>query len=431
MLLCYILQLNAQNTITLTFSAIQNGLHQPLDSINIENLTQGGDTMLHAPDTVLELTDISSIHDMNSVDHAGLWLNPVYPGYGGAPLQVRLSLAKPEQVTLRLYDVAGREHAALTERLMAGEHCFHVHAGVETLLILSAETSHQHSICKIVCVGQKNEGCRLVFAGSKGNSVLGKSQKTIFPWLPGDHLRYTGFVSGLSDTIIDNPSQSTTYAFQIPYSFCPPTVTDTNGTIYNTVQIGYQCWLRENLRVRHYNTGIGIPNVTLDNSWQLLTTGAMCWYNNDSATYYAIYGALYNWHAVNSGQLCPKGWHVPSDDEVKTMEMYLGMTQAQADSFGWHGTDEGGRLKEAGTAHWNPPNMGATNATGLTVLPGGCRFGNGGYFNHIGNYGYLWTATFYSAPDAWIREFSYNSQRINRIYPFKTFGFSVRCIKDS
>ncbi len=423
--------MKAQTTITLSFSGIQNGLSQPLDSTKIENLTQGGDTMLHAPDTALELTYISGIHNLDVQNNAEIWLYPAYYLTSTGVIQVWLFLEKQSRVTLRLFDIAGIEYTALTEMLQVGQHRIYVHTGIKTFLILSAESNGRRSVCKITGFGTDDKEMRLEYGGLIGNYSTAKIQLSTFPWFPGDHLRFTGFAGNYSDTIIDDPIQSKVYVFVIPGSQCPPTVTDTNGNVYNTVQISYQCWLRENLRVRHYNNGLAIPNNITDYVWSSLTTGAMSWYNNDSATYFSTYGALYNWHAVNSGQLCPTGWHVPSDAEFKTLEISLGMTQAQVDSFGWRGTDEGGKLKETGTAHWNAPNTGATNSGGLTLLPGGCRFGSGGYYNHIGNYGYLWSATSYDTSGSWFREFSKSEQRINRVYPIKTFGFSVRCIKDT
>ncbi|MCK4448089.1 MAG: fibrobacter succinogenes major paralogous domain-containing protein, partial [Candidatus Marinimicrobia bacterium] len=130
------------------------------------------------------------------------------------------------------------------------------------------------------------------------------------------------------------------------------TVTDIDGNTYQTVKIGDQWWMAENLKVTHYRNGDPIPNVTDNTDWSNLTTGAYCNYDNN-ASYVTTYGRLYNWYTVNDSRyIAPSGWHVPTDEELKELEMYLGMSQSQADYTGYRGTDEGGKLKETGTTHW-------------------------------------------------------------------------------
>jgi uncharacterized protein (TIGR02145 family) len=189
--------------------------------------------------------------------------------------------------------------------------------------------------------------------------------------------------------------------------------------------------MKENLKARNYRNGASILLVTDNTTWTGLSTGARCWYNNDSATYANTYGALYNWFAVdNSSGICPTGWHVPTDLEWQTLEMHLGMTQPQANSTMWRGTDEGGKMKEAGTAHWYSPNTGATNSSGFTALPGGDRNGNYGNFLSVGSYGYWWSSTAHSTTNAWYRFLSYYYSDVYRYRYNKGFGFSVRCMRD-
>jgi uncharacterized protein (TIGR02145 family) len=212
-------------------------------------------------------------------------------------------------------------------------------------------------------------------------------------------------------------------------SDCPPTVTDYDGNVYQTVLIGDQCWMMENLKVTHYRNGDPIPHVTDGATWSELSTGAYCNYDNDPANV-ATYGRLYNWYAVDdSRNIAPEGWHVPSDDEWKQLEMYLGMSQAEADDVGWRGTDEGGKLKEAGTTHWYPPNEGATNESGFTALPGGYRSLKGNFFD-MGYGAYFWSSTEDSSFYAWRRYLYYNYSQVSRYNYGKQFGFSVRCVRD-
>jgi len=125
------------------------------------------------------------------------------------------------------------------------------------------------------------------------------------------------------------------------------------------VVIGTQVWSCYNLDVYKLNDGTNIPQVTNATTWAALTTPAYCWYNNDSVTY-KEYGRLYNWYAVNTGKLCPIGWHVPSVLDIDILNTYLGASG-------------GGKMKEAGLSHWTTPNTGATNSSGFRALPGGHR----------------------------------------------------------
>ena len=145
------------------------------------------------------------------------------------------------------------------------------------------------------------------------------------------------------------------------------TVSDVDGNVYQTVTICNQTWTKSNLNVSKYRNGDFIPQVTDPTAWANLTTGAWCYYNDDPANG-AVYGKLYNWHAVNDPRgLAPQGWHIPSDIELTTLTNCLG-----GESIA------GGQMKESGFAHWLSPNTDATNSSGFTGLPGGSR-GTMGY----------------------------------------------------
>ena len=221
------------------------------------------------------------------------------------------------------------------------------------------------------------------------------------------------------------------------YSSCnkdlvaPITVTDIDGNTYNTVIIGTQVWMAEDLKVTHYPNGDTIPHVTSNLFWHLLsdnnTDDAYCFYNNDNST---DYGALYtyaaaigdNWardNTTNQG-VCPDGWHLPSDAEWITLTDYLG------------GEDvAGGKMKEIGTTHWYVPNTGATNESGFTALPGGDRRRDTGNFDYLGINSYFWSAAGGSA-FIWVRTLRYGGSDVSCGYSTnKSFGFSVRCLRDN
>src|ERR1035437_5498763 len=186
------------------------------------------------------------------------------------------------------------------------------------------------------------------------------------------------------------------------------------------VTICSQVWKVKNLDVSTYRNGDPIPQVTDPTAWVALTTGAWCWYNNDSATNASTYGKLYNGYSVNDPRgLAPTGWHVPSDAEWTTLSTCLG-----GDAVA------GGAMKETGTTHWTSPNTGATNSSGFTGLPGGYR-ANPGIFTTVGNYGFWWSSTAYVTTNLWYRYLSYNDGTIFKDWLFnKQFGFSVRCLRD-
>jgi uncharacterized protein (TIGR02145 family) len=216
-----------------------------------------------------------------------------------------------------------------------------------------------------------------------------------------------------------------------PIPNCSPMgiLIDIDGNEYQTIKIGDQWWMMENLKVTHYRNGDPIPNVTDSGEWVALTTGAYCEYDN-ALSNTAVYGRLYNWYAVDDGRnIAPEGWHVPTDNEWKLLEMYLGMSQAEADQVDGRGTDEGGKLKESGTYHWLSPNTGATNESGFTALPGGHRDLNGMY-NDMHLYAPFWSFTAWSGDEAWFRALLYLTPWIHRNYYNKKAGLSIRCVRD-
>jgi uncharacterized protein (TIGR02145 family) len=197
---------------------------------------------------------------------------------------------------------------------------------------------------------------------------------------------------------------------------CPDTVTDIDGNVYNVVQIGNQCWTKENLRTTRYNNGSVIPNVTSDLAWVSLNTPAWCNYNNSPAND-AVYGKLYNWYTVAAGNLCPTGWHVPTDAEWTVLTDFLGGTSVA-----------GGKMKS--TTGWNAPNTAATNESGFSGIPGGCRDGDVGGFGSVGYSGYWWSSSEGGTGDAWGRSLYYDFGGATRNDVNKLNGFSVRCLRD-
>ncbi len=195
-------------------------------------------------------------------------------------------------------------------------------------------------------------------------------------------------------------------------------IKDPDGNVYTSVVIGTQTWMLENLRTTHLKNGSEIPLITSNTAWSNLNSSGFCWYNNDESANKNTYGALYNWFAVNTGNLCPSGWHVPTIDDWDILATYLGGENSA-----------GGKLKESGTTHWLDPNLGATNESGFTALPGGQR-DNQGTFSMIGIVGFWWTDTPAYSDRAYSRELDNDYSYFFSFNDIKKFGFSVRCLKD-
>ena len=199
-------------------------------------------------------------------------------------------------------------------------------------------------------------------------------------------------------------------------------ITDVDGNTYKTVYIGTQQWMAENLNVSKYNDGTEIPNVTDNTQWSNLTTGAWVYYDNNEPDNNR-FGKLYNWYAVSSTtngnkNVCPSGWHVPSDTEWTILTDYLGGLSVA-----------GGKMKEVGTLNWNSPNTNATNTSLFSALPGGSRDGYGIYHN-VGSDCYWWSSTENGTGNIWDRILYNYVVNAYRDGGGKVAGMSVRCLKD-
>jgi len=220
-------------------------------------------------------------------------------------------------------------------------------------------------------------------------------------------------------------------------------ISDYDGNIYQTVKIGNQIWMKENLKSTHYADGTAMVNGT--GVGDIFNDSFTKYYfaYNDNEDFVPIYGRLYTWAAVINGEsveqttstrvqgVCPDGWHVPDDAEWKKLERYLGMTDRESDLTGWRGTNEGLMLRETGTSHWfdYTDYIPGTNTSGFTALPAGSRSYNGS-FNDLMRRANFWSATENIGSFAWCRRMYYNGSEVFRYDDIKTRAYSVRCVKD-
>lgn len=438
-------------TIELTFTATYDSQHVPLESILIENLTQGGDITLFQGDTVYPLI-YTHIHDNGSSTENGFYVFQNYPNPFKQKTSVDLFLPEKEGINISVLDILGRELTHFKNTLNKGYHTFTFYPGNEKYYLLTVTGERARQTIKMLNAGYNLASasqCRIVYTHFNGSSEKLKSQKAITELIfsLGDTLRFTGFAKTLNEVagsavIEDAPTTDTLYEFEIREGIrCPgtPTVTDIEGNIYSTVQIGWQiggqCWMQENLKTTTYKNGTPIPNIPDDTEWSSLTSGAYVWYDNDSS-WKDLYGAIYNGHTViDTNGLCPIGWHVPSDDEWTELTDYLGGVNApngdmlkscrEVNSYlyGNCNTTEHPRWE------WWDDSIYGTDDYGFSGLPGGLRWYDAP-FAEIGETGLWWSSTPSNSYALWNRYLLRSISEVGIIWGTKKYGLSVRCIKD-
>ncbi len=429
-----IIQGSYSQLVTLTFTAKYEGIYIDLDSIYIQNLTQGGSIMLYYPDTFYVLGP-SSVEEIT--ENSGLYVGPAFPNPFEFSANFDVYIARQERILLRVFDLTGRQISAYENNLPQGWHSFSFIAGNNKMNLLSVETNNGREMLKMVGTGSAGSSAYITYNGLISNTFSRKEIQTFFPWDMGDNLRYTGFstvdssITG-SSTIENDPISDVTLTFFIQRGiscFDEPYITDVDGNVYRTVLVGSKCWMAENLKTSKFNNFDDIPFVADATAWSALTSPGYCWYNdgiyfNDSSVYVETYGLLYNWYAVDPAgngnrNICPEGWHVPSHSEWLEMVNYLGGS-----------TVAGGKLKDHGMLYWESPNTGATNETGFTALPSGARNPDGSYNDYLGTNGHWWSTSEFNTDYAHFAGLGYASSSVLLGNMNKRLGFTVRCVKD-
>ncbi len=191
---------------------------------------------------------------------------------------------------------------------------------------------------------------------------------------------------------------------------CEATITDVDGNTYQVVKIGSQCWMESNLKTSKYNDGTTISNLTENDAWNNSTSGAWCYYKNNSDS--AMYGKLYNWYTANTGKLCPAGWKVPTDDDVKKLLDFVGNPGAAAikSVSGW------------------PEGLNGINSSGFNLYPAGDRFATSGFTN-LGQAAFMWISNEYSTDNGIIYGMAGTVTNFTQMNQKKNTGACIRCIR--
>jgi uncharacterized protein (TIGR02145 family) len=411
---------NAQNYL-LTFAG--TGASSSVDNITVENLTAGTSLTLNGND-ILHLTNIITGINPIETDRSGGM--KIYPNPTIDNSIIKIFPPIEGDATISVYNITGKLVTQVQSYLDHDWQEFKLSGTENGLLLITVKGTDYQFTGKLLCNEKSNGTMNIEKVSNNVQTVDGNMSKmehkgvqvTIdMQYTAGDRLKLTGISSKYTTIITDIPTTSKLVTFT--FIEC----TDGDGNNYPVIQIGTgksapQIWMAENLKATKFKNGTTpIPNITGNAAWQALSTPAFSWYNNEAGNK-ATYGALYNWYTVNTGNLCPTGWHVPTDAEWTTLTDFLGGL-AKA----------GGKLKETGTLHWINPNTGATNETGFTALPGGYRESDGKFYV-LGCISKMWSFSAYNSTFARCRFIHYDKSEMNSDFLNKKAGLSVRCVKD-
>ena len=392
-----------------------SGASETLDSVKVENLTQNNSLVVPGTNTLRLLHELSGIQDGNDSENS----LAIYPNPVKEYCLIEFTLLEEGEFNLAIYDLAGKQIAFTGKNRAHGNHSYRVTGLDNGVYVVLLKTRNSISTGKIICQSGIRRNIGMSYAEEteqpKSEETLtlkNAHSETSMEYTTGDLLKFTGYSAGFSTIMTDIPSMSKTVSFTLV-----PCV-DGDDNPYPVVTIGTQTWMAENLKTTKFLNHTPIPTEKDMYAWNLLTTPAYSYYENDSMSYASVYGPLYNWYVIKAGNLCPSGWHVPDDTEWTTLVDYLGGPAIA-----------GGKLKDTGTSLWQQPNEEATNESGFSALPGASRFANGTFYG-IGTNAFWWTSTEFGGDNAWHRAVCFFNGVVFREQYHKTEGYSVRCIKN-
>jgi len=424
--------LMSQTSITLTFTANTDALHQPLDSVVVENLTQGGDTVLYYPDTVLLLDQGIGIFDPYGYHNEGLILFPSFPNPFTAQTTTRFYLPENDMVTIRVFDLPGREVAIYQQTLPAGEHTFTLYAGSERHYLLVVETSRDKRVQKLISLGGGG-AFKIEHSGSNAGFSGFRKGKSGFPWAPGDQLQFTGYATltgnvPASNTIISNSVSPVTYTFQF---------TESPGSGYPS---GYV----------HCNPNnptliVDVTNPTTGKIWMDKNLGAFQVATSSTDTY--SYGDLYQWGRFADGHQCRTSATTTTlsstdqpghGDFIVAHNTPFDWRSPQNDGL-WQGVNginnpcpTGYRLPTEAELNAERMSWSSNNAVGAFASPlklplAGYRYLSDGSLGYVGSHGYYWSSTVSGTGSSYLYFHSSSASMLNFN---RALGYSVRCLKD-
>lgn len=430
-----IVNLIGQNTtIELTFTARDYLQHIYFDSIYVRNTTQGGDTTLYGLDTILVIDYATIIKDLDNTQKNRFSIINKYPNPIIDQASIEIYIPESSDFSCHIYNLAGQEITFYKGFLDSGKHLFKFQPGRMKFYLFIARWNNIVRSTKLLNSheGIKSERCKLLYLGQIEKITNHKEQSidNDFIFSLGDTLLIVGYSSLGESGILKVPLSSQIYELQFAtntHCINLPTVYY-EGQIYNTIQIYSQCWLKENL-----NVGLMIDGSLNQTNDSIIEK--YC-YNNDSMKC-QVYGGLYQWDETMQysderlrKDICPDGWHVPTDEEWKILEGMVdsnyGVGDQIWDNFWWHGSDVGTMLKSTSGWYWGGNG---TDSFGFTLKPAGYRALDGSFkfMEHTTN---QWTSTTYSEDTSIDHQMDWLWEGVMRYNENKNYGFSLRCIKD-
>ena len=444
-------------TVTLTFTGQDDANHYVrLDSVVVRNLTQGWQETLFWPDTVLIVQEGTGIDDYSGTSTVSkIQLSQNTPNPFTGITFADMALAEEGKVLVEVTDMAGRVVVFNNyPSLQKGLNQLRISLSTPGVYFLTARMNGNVSSVKMI--NQSEGGAdKIEYQGmvEKPQALFtpksGSKDSTANPFHLGDEMEYVGFATvnsikreSVHITQTQNESQTIGLTFIFPHDAqpCPgtPTVTDYDGNVYNTVQIGMQCWMKENLRTTKYADG---TSIALEST--MSTTTAYRYYPNDDSSNVSTYGYLYNWKAVmrNSSSssanpsgvqgICPSGWHVPSDAEWTQLTDYVS-AQSQ---YLCNGSSTNNAKALASTTGWETSsntcavgnNQSSNDVTGFSAFPAGLY---DVYYYSFGISACCWSSTEYDCCWAWCWYLDYHDAYVDRGYSIRGMGRSVRCVRD-
>ena len=453
-------------TVSMTFTGRNAGNNQyvRLYSVVVQNLTRGWTETLFWPDTVLTLTEGTGIENAETMYTSFLRLSQNVPNPFNGTTFVNLDVSEPGDVALTITDITGRVVGTNSySSMQPGNHQMRVTLSSTGLYFLTVRQNGQVSSIKMISNGGgSGRGGSIEYVGMSEHQMSSVQQKSApkgviqRPFAIGDQMKYEGYAFNASNQMIYSAAIQQTLGsapqiFTLEFSEtdimisqpCPgaPTVTDMDGNVYNTLQLGLQCWMRENLRVTHYADGSPIPNggTGIDG----ISISEPRYYVNPSVDE-TLYGYLYNWPAAMHGEsssnsnpsgvqgICPTGWHLPSDTEWTQLTDYM-VSQSE---YACNGNNSYIAKALAATTSWQttsdecgPGNNQSTNNTsGFGAISAG--YFNGG-FGAAGANAFFWASTKNGNAKAYNRYFYRGGPELYRLEDGnRAYGWSVRCLRD-
>jgi len=418
-----------------TINFTGTGASSTVDNVTVQNLTRGTSVIVPTGN-VLNLSDVTTAVSTLGANNETI---RVYPASVDGKFILSFYAKQSGVSQINVFSLEGRKVAGISIDLQAGSNTFKLSlsGGIYVIQVTGNEYAYSAKLLNSSYTKVTTPG--IVYTGIDKPASMG-SQKTkssilavtTMNYTAGDQLLYKAVSGNYSTIITDVPTSDKTTNFN--FVAC----TDADGNNYTVVTIGRQTWMAENLKTTKYNNNNAIPSITDNTAWWNLTTPGYCWYNNDADTYKNLYGALYNWYTVNTGNLAPKRWHVGTDAEWTTLQNYL-----TANGYNYDGSTTGNYFAKslAATTNWaidTYPDPGAigidlskNNRTGFSALPGGNRNDNGNGFNDEGTVGNWWSSTDIITNNA-LGGIMYTFYNDLTLVDFnKSYGFSVRCIRDT